>query len=57
VPIRIVAVNHDTSVEEIEKHYSPHIGDRTDAITRRALLDNPEAAPENVVPMPQLAKL
>jgi hypothetical protein len=49
-------VNHDTSVEEIEKHYSPHIGDHTDAITRRALLD-PEAAPENVVPMAQRAKL
>jgi integrase len=53
VPIRVVAVNHDTSVVMIEKTYSAHIGDHTDAITRAALIDtgavnNPAA---NVVPM------
>jgi hypothetical protein len=39
VPIRIVAVTHDTSVQMIEKTYSRHIGDHTDALTRPALLD------------------
>jgi integrase len=53
VPIRVVAVNHDTSVVMIEKTYSAHIGDHTDMITRAALLDtgvviNPAA---NIVPM------
>jgi integrase len=47
VPIRLVAVNHDTSVLMIEKSYSAHISDHTDAISRRALLDMaaPVAAP------------
>jgi integrase len=39
VPIRIVAVTHDTSVAMIEKTYSRHIGDHTDTLTRPALLD------------------
>jgi integrase len=39
VPIRVVAVTHDTSVQMIEKAYSRHIGDHTDALTRPALLD------------------
>jgi hypothetical protein len=39
VPIRIVAVTHETSVQMIEKTYSRHIGDHTDALTRPALLD------------------
>jgi integrase len=39
VPIRIVAVNHDTSVLMIEKTYSRHIGDHADTLTRPALLD------------------
>jgi hypothetical protein len=38
VPIRVVAVNHDTSVAMIEKNYSKHISDHADALTRAALL-------------------
>ena len=52
MPIRIVAVNHDTSVVMIEKTYSKHIASHSDELTRRALLD-PAAAPSgaNVVPL------
>jgi len=39
VPIRVVAVNHDTSVTMIERTYSRYIGDHADALARRALLD------------------
>jgi integrase len=39
VPIRIVAVYHDTSVGQIERTYSKHIGDHSDALARGALLD------------------
>jgi hypothetical protein len=39
VPIRVVAVNHDTSVLMIERTYSRHIGDHADALARAALLD------------------
>jgi hypothetical protein len=39
VPTRVVAVNHDTSVAMIEKTYSRYIGDHSDAVARRALLD------------------
>ena len=40
VPIRVVAVNHDTSVAMIEKHYARYIvGDPSDAMTRRTLID------------------
>ena len=49
VPIRVVAVNHDTSVAMIEKTYSKYIGDHSDAITRRALLDLTEPLGGNVV--------
>jgi integrase len=38
VPIRVVAVNHDTSIGMIEKTYSRHIGDHADALARGALL-------------------
>ena len=51
VPIRIVAVNHDTSVEKIESNYSRDIGDYTDAITRAALLDTSRPIARNVVPI------
>ena len=50
VPIRVVAVNHDTSVAMIEKTYSKYIGDHADSVVRPALLDL--AAPTgNVVPL------
>jgi integrase len=39
VPVRVVAVNHDTSVVMIERTYSRHIGDHADALARVALLD------------------
>jgi integrase len=49
VPIRVVAVNHDTSVTMIEHSYSRYIGDHSDALTRSALLDTTEPAGANVV--------
>jgi integrase len=39
VPIRVVAAGHDTSVAMLERTYSPHISDHSDAIARRGLLD------------------
>jgi integrase len=42
VPVRVVAVNHDTSIVMIERTYSRHIGDHADAIARAALLDTAE---------------
>jgi site-specific recombinase XerD len=50
-PIRVVAVHHDTSVPMIEKNYSPYIGDHTDTMVRRTLIDI--AAPDDakVVPL------
>jgi integrase len=53
VPIRVVAVNHDTSVAMIEKNYSRHIGDHSDALVRAAVLDIADAAVDNVVPIRQ----
>jgi hypothetical protein len=38
-PARVVAVNHDTSITQVERTYSRHIGDHADALTRGALLD------------------
>ena len=43
VPIRVVAVNHDTSVVMIERTYSRYIGDHADALARAALLDTTPA--------------
>jgi integrase len=48
VPIRIVASAHDTSVGEIEAHYSRHISEHSDDLSRRALLQD-EPAAGNVV--------
>jgi len=39
VPIRITAALHDTSVGQIERNYSRHIAEFSDALARRALLD------------------
>jgi hypothetical protein len=38
VPIRIIAVSHDTSVAMIERHYSAEIADFADGIAREAML-------------------
>ena len=37
-PVRVVAASHDTSVVYIEKHYSAHILQHSDELSRRALL-------------------
>ena len=49
VPIRVVAVNHDTSVAMIERTYSRYIGDHADTLARGALLDTAEPAGDNIV--------
>jgi integrase len=53
VPIRVVATLHDTSVKMIERSYSRHIAEHTDALARRALLDvsQPVALVANIVPL------
>jgi integrase len=51
VPIRVVAVNHDTSIAMLERTYSRHIGDHSDALARVGLLDIAEAVEKNVVPL------
>jgi hypothetical protein len=48
VPVRVVAVNHDTSIVMIERTYSRHIGDHADALARVALLDTTVAPAGNV---------
>jgi hypothetical protein len=37
VPLRVVAVNHDTSVGMLERTYSRYIGDHADALAWIAL--------------------
>jgi integrase len=52
VPLRLVAASHDTSTAMIERNYSRHIiGDPSDALTRRAMLDLAAAPAGNVVPI------
>jgi integrase len=51
VPIRVVAVNHDTSIAMLERTYSRYIGDHSDALARRALLDTTIPPNHNVVPI------
>jgi hypothetical protein len=52
VPIRVVAVNHDTSVAKIERNYSRYVGDHSDALARAGLLDVAPVPPaDNVVPI------
>jgi hypothetical protein len=50
VPIRVVAVAHDTSVLMIERTYSRFIGDHADALSRGAMLDINDA-PAAVIPL------
>ena len=49
VPIRLVASLHNTSVTMIEKHYSRHITEHSDDISRAALLHPEPPMGENVV--------
>jgi len=52
VPVRIVAVNHDTSVAMIERTYSAFISDHSDAVVRRTLLDTGRpAASAEIIPL------
>ena len=51
VPLRVVAVNHDTSVGMLERTYSRYIGDHADALARVALLDTASMPNGNVVPL------
>ena len=51
VPVRVVAVNHDTSATMIERTYSRYIGDHADALSRVALLDLAKPSDGNVVPI------
>jgi integrase len=53
VPIRVVAVNHDTGIVMLEKTYSRYIGDYSDALSRRVLLDTGGPAADNVLPLPR----
>jgi hypothetical protein len=48
--VRIVAVNHDTSIVMIERTYIRYIGDRPDGLVRAALLDTSTPIAANVVP-------
>jgi integrase len=52
VPIRVVAVQHDTSVPMLERTYSQHILDHSDTVARRELLDIAKPATGNVVALP-----
>ena len=40
VPIRVVAVNHDTSIAMLEKTYSRYIGDHSNDLVRQNLAPN-----------------
>jgi integrase len=51
VPIRVVAVNHDTSIAMLERTYSRYIGDHSDAFARGALLDTTVPIDANIVPI------
>jgi hypothetical protein len=48
-PIRVVAVQHDTSAVMIERTYSKYIADHSDALSRRALLDTTRPISKNAV--------
>lgn len=48
VPVRVVAAGHDTSVAMLERTYSRHIGDHSDGLVRRALIEVDIAADLNM---------
>jgi integrase len=51
VPLRVCAVNHDTSTTMLERVYSRHISDVSDTITRVSLIDIAEPQSDNVIPI------
>jgi integrase len=52
VPTRVVAAQHDTSVPMLERTYSQHILDHSDAVGRRGLLNTAPPVAVNVVSLP-----
>jgi integrase len=50
-PARVVAALHDTSVMMLERTYSKHITDHTDALARRALLQIGQPTDAKVIPL------
>ncbi|MBR0870035.1 site-specific integrase [Bradyrhizobium tropiciagri] len=42
VPVRVIAFNHDTSVQEIERTYGRYLGDASNDLTRKGLLADTE---------------
>jgi len=51
-PVRVVAVHHDTSVTQIEAHYSRYISDHADTMVRRTLIDIAAPTRAKVIPLP-----
>ena len=51
VPVRIVASTHDTSVTEIERHYSKFITEHSDQLSRRTLLADAPLVGDNIIAM------
>jgi hypothetical protein len=49
VPVRVVAVQHDTSIQMIERSYSRFIGAHADELARAAMLDIPGVVTDDVV--------
>lgn len=49
VPVRVVAVQHDTSIAMLERHYSRFIGGHIDELVRAAMIDIPAVAADGVV--------
>jgi integrase len=49
VPIRVIAATCDTSVRQIEKNYSRHITEHSDAVSRQGLLQVESAVDANVI--------
>jgi hypothetical protein len=52
VPTRVIAAQHDTSVGMLERTYSQHILDHSDAVARRGLLAVDTRPGANVVALP-----
>jgi integrase len=52
VPTRVVAAQHDTSVPMLERTYSQHILDHSDAVGRLGLLNTAPPVAVNVVALP-----
>jgi integrase len=51
VPVRVVADLHDTSVQQIEAHYSKYIAHHADELVRSSLIDLSPPLDGNVVPI------